>query len=112
MLFKHVKTKSGLELRQTVDPSVFVEVYINQRHSLFQTHAGGGSGGSVWVQCEMFVLTGHIYCNGGNGASNGGGGAGGRINVFFETGTYETGHVEAKGLSSGYFFTTPTFLYI
>ncbi|KAL5013117.1 hypothetical protein ScPMuIL_007387 [Solemya velum] len=61
------------------------------------THAGGGSGGSVWVQCEMFVLTGHIYCNGGNGASNGGGGAGGRINVFFETGTYETGHVEAKG---------------
>lgn len=42
-------------------------------------------------------MTGYIYANGGNGLGNGGGGSGGRINVFFEQGTYETGHIEAKG---------------
>ena len=42
-------------------------------------------------------MTGYMYSKGGSGTSNGGGGAGGRVNVFFKSGFYESGHVTANG---------------
>ena len=67
---------------------------------LFRQHAnsGGGSGGAVWIKAAEFKGRGFIYANGGDGNAHGGGGAGGRVNVFFEKGDFKSGHVEAKGL--------------
>jgi len=67
---------------------------------LFRQHAnsGGGSGGAVWIKAAEFKGRGFIYANGGNGYTYGGGGAGGRVNVFFEKGDFKSGHVVAKGL--------------
>ena len=61
------------------------------------SHASGGSGGSIYVNCDLLDMTGHMYSIGGSGTNNGGGGSGGRINVFFNTGYYESGHVIANG---------------
>ena len=50
---------------------------------------GGGSGGSVWVHCNIIKGYGKITANGGSSPSDdvfsyhGGGGAGGRIAVYF-----------------------------
>lgn len=61
-------------------------------------HAGGGSGGSVYLQITSnLYMTGRIVCNGGNGAGNGGGGSGGSVNVFFTTGLYHSNLVTSKG---------------
>ena len=67
---------------------------------LFRQHpnSGGGSGGAVWIKAAEFKGRGFIYANGGNGNAYGGGGAGGRVNVFFEKGDFKSGHVVAKGL--------------
>ncbi|XP_076091252.1 uncharacterized protein LOC143063127 [Mytilus galloprovincialis] len=44
----------------------------------------GGSGGSVWMFCELIKGYGKITSHGGNAThSNGGGGAGGRVAVYF-----------------------------
>ena len=51
---------------------------------------GGGSGGSVWVHCNIIKGFGKITANGGSSPQDtvhpyyhGGGGAGGRIAVYF-----------------------------
>ena len=66
------------------------------------SHAGGGSGGSVFVRTSSLKMTGQITCNGGSGAGNGGGGSGGSVNVFFNTGTYHSNLVTSKGMPSIY----------
>jgi hypothetical protein len=38
-------------------------------------------------------MTGYMYCKGGSGTSDGAGGSGGRVNVVFHTGRYESDHV-------------------
>ena len=47
--------------------------------------AGGGAGGSIWIECEEIIGHGWMYANGGNGRGTskqaGGGGAGGRISI-------------------------------
>ena len=54
-----------------------------------QNQCGGGSGGSVWIDCQILAGTGLISANGGNGGSwannwaNGGGGGGGRIRCSY-----------------------------
>ena len=74
---------------------------VNIRHvSLlaFQaTHAGGGSGGSLRVLCNTFTGSGSLSSNGGDGKSQGGGGAGGRVYVHFTSGDFKSGHVSAHG---------------
>lgn len=48
-----------------------------------QDNAGGGSGGSVWVQAATLIGGGEIRADGGNGAGYGGsGGGGGRIAFY------------------------------
>ena len=65
--------------------------------------AGGGSGGNIYIETEDFTLTGWFYCNGGSGSSYGGGGAGGRVTVYFTgAGDYHSGRVEAKGKVFGF----------
>ena len=47
--------------------------------------AGGGAGGSIWIECEEIIGHGWMYANGGNGRGTskqaGGGGGGGRISI-------------------------------
>ena len=45
-------------------------------------HAGGGSGGSVWVTTGVLTGTGWLEADGADGVGNGGGGGGGRIAVY------------------------------
>ena len=50
------------------------------------------------METKDFTLTGNLYCNGGSSTGIGGGGAGGRVTVYFTvTGQYHSGFVEAKG---------------
>ena len=42
-------------------------------------------------------MTGYMYCKGGSGTNDGAGGSGGRVNVVFRTGHYESGHVITNG---------------
>ena len=51
-------------------------------------HAGGGSGGSIWIETEVFDGDGAIDAGGGEGYSgsagdHGGGGAGGRVAIYY-----------------------------
>ena len=51
-------------------------------------HAGGGSGGSIWIETELFDGDGAIDAGGGEGYSgsagnHGGGGAGGRVAIYY-----------------------------
>lgn len=53
-----------------------------------QPQGGGGSGGSVWIYCYIIKGYGKITANGGSSPEDiynyhGGGGAGGRIAVYF-----------------------------
>jgi hypothetical protein len=65
--------------------------------------SGGGSGGSIWVHCKRVLGYGRISANGGDGYMKdgyrpAGGGAGGRIAIYFqenETSTYFV--YEARG---------------
>jgi hypothetical protein len=44
-------------------------------------NAGGGSGGSVWIETMNMTGHGEIRTHGGNGTGLGGGGAGGRVSI-------------------------------
>ena len=47
--------------------------------------------------CNTFTGTGSLSSNGGDGKSQGGGGAGGRVYVHFTSGDFKSGHVSAHG---------------
>lgn len=64
-------------------------------------HGGGGSAGSLWVECRHFVGKGRIRAMGGDGNNNGGGGAGGRISVFYTTGNFHSDGTDARGGQRG-----------
>ena len=51
--------------------------------------AGGGSGGSLWLECSRFDGDGMFTVDGGDGyggalSAHGGGGAGGRFAIYYE----------------------------
>jgi hypothetical protein len=58
--------------------------------------SGASSGGSIWIQSNIFAGRGTIQVNGGNGLGYGGGGGGGRIASIFKNNTF-TGKLEAYG---------------
>ncbi|MDD5530463.1 MAG: T9SS type A sorting domain-containing protein [bacterium] len=62
--------------------------------------AGGGSGGSVWLQTNKLTGNGLISAKGGNGSNgssaDGGAGAGGRLNVWYQQSSF-TGRVDVSG---------------
>lgn len=63
--------------------------------------AGGGSGGSVWINCKELSGFGTISVNGGAGSpSSGGGGSGGRIAIYHQTMKKYNGSISAKGGTS------------
>ncbi|MFC1639117.1 hypothetical protein ACFL26_02510, partial [Patescibacteria group bacterium] len=63
------------------------------------TASGGGSGGSVWIEADTIVGTGTIASTGGNGTvnRNPGGGGGGRVAVYYTTGTPSNWNISAVG---------------
>jgi len=68
----------------------------------FGSRGGGGSGGSIYLQCGNFSGNGALAANGGSGGGYGGGGSGGRIAVYFATSTF-SGVLQAfGGLGSHY----------
>ena len=60
-------------------------------------NAGGGSGGSIWINCNQFNGKGFISANGGNVSDEGGGGAGGRITVNYVEGVFYSEQTSAYG---------------
>ncbi|MEO6728802.1 MAG: LamG-like jellyroll fold domain-containing protein [Candidatus Dojkabacteria bacterium] len=48
-------------------------------------HQGGASGGSIWINTNVLKGAGVFRTNGGNGVCNAGGGAGGRIAIYYTT---------------------------
>jgi hypothetical protein len=58
--------------------------------------AGGGSGGGVSIVAGLFVGSGNVFANGGDGAPQGGGGGGGRIMVSVGTNQF-SGAYSARG---------------
>lgn len=62
--------------------------------------AGGGAGGSVWIQTEEFYGSGGVDVRGGSGGTTGtcqgGGGAGGRVAIDYTADEY-TGTILAYG---------------
>ncbi|XP_071482830.1 uncharacterized protein, partial [Diadema antillarum] len=60
-------------------------------------HAGGGSGGAVWVSCDIFQGSGRVYADGGSGQGQGGGGAGGRVFVQAQTISFDDSNFGAAG---------------
>ena len=64
---------------------------------------GGGSGGSIWIHCNMFRGTGKVQANGGSQYSpggTGGGGAAGRIAIYMWANRTYFGSYEAHGGSA------------
>ncbi|XP_038052472.1 uncharacterized protein LOC119725183 [Patiria miniata] len=70
--------------------------------STHSVHAGGGSGGSIWIDCEELDGYGHLSADGGNGRNSGGGGAAGRVAVYHQTIRNFNGTISAGGGSSAY----------
>ena len=69
--------------------------------------SGGGSGGSLWIHCNVINGYGQLLANGGQGSSmnssvGGGGGAGGRIALYFQANkTFSSFRFLAGGGRSG-----------
>lgn len=53
------------------------------------------------MTCQQFTGRGKIQAKGGNGYTNGGGGAGGRITVYYNTGGFHSDHADASGGQAG-----------
>ena len=72
-----------------------------------QSSSGGGSGGSIWIETNLVLGYGSMQVNGGDGKEgpgtryyHGGGGAGGRIAVYFKSNRTYSGTFEAYGGNS------------
>lgn len=59
--------------------------------------SGGGSGGSVWIECGSLAGVGLITSLGGSGRTNAGGGSAGRIAIYYNDTSQWTGQVQAFG---------------
>jgi hypothetical protein len=71
-------------------------------NAALQDDAGGGSGGSLWVEAASFNGNGAVSADGGPGELfEGGGGGGGRVAIYCRTNTF-AGQVTAAG-APGYF---------
>ncbi len=69
------------------------------------SHAGGGSGGAIWINCRRLLGPAgtRLQAAGGNGEGSGGGGGGGRIAVWYAREIlYAGGHTVAGGVPGGW----------
>ncbi|MBD3260062.1 hypothetical protein GF371_05570, partial [Candidatus Woesearchaeota archaeon] len=66
--------------------------------------AGGGSGGSIWVTADTLTGSGIFVAGGGNGfdgTSDGGGGAGGRIAVYYNSTSWDVSDFTQSEIKGG-----------
>ena len=77
---------------------------VTMYHSMYFVYlqssgAGGGSGGSLWADCQHFYGNGFLNANGGSrhGSGSGGGGAGGLITVNYVSGRFQSDQTAAYG---------------
>ena len=61
------------------------------------SHCGGGSGGSIWIDCHYLNGKGIMEVTGGDGKGYGGGGSGGRLTVNYVSGIFHSDQTFAKG---------------
>ena len=75
-------------------------------------NTGGGSGGSVWITAGTLAGSGSVQANG-SYSNYAGGGAGGRIALYYDTSslTLDASHLQAYG-SSGYVYGGPGTVYL
>ena len=64
---------------------------------LYLSLLGGGSGGSIWIDCEELDGYGRVSANGGKGQGYGGGGSGGRVAIYHQTNRNFNGTIAAQG---------------
>lgn len=77
-------------------------IQANGNDAADSSDAGGGSGGSILINCGRFSGHGRLAVDGGSGnGSNSGGGSGGRIAVYTGTPTKYLGEYSAIGGSAG-----------
>ena len=69
----------------------------NGQDTAKQSNAGGGSGGSIQMNCEDLVGFGGFHANGGNGSQTGAGAGGGRIAIHYKENHKFNGNYEARG---------------
>jgi len=62
----------------------------------WNSDAGGGAGGSIWITCHTLTGSGYCTANGGSGNDDGGGGAGGRIAIHYVNRTGYSGQNSCK----------------
>ena len=95
-----VLDNSDPEIRQPILLTEFLKVNV-MLFLLQTTTSGGGSGGSLWATCYQFTGSGKIEAKGGDGNSNSGGGAGGRITVNYVIGGFHSDQTDARGGGKG-----------
>jgi len=77
-------------------------IQANGNNAVAGSDAGGGSGGSILINCGRFSGHGTLAVNGGSGnGANSGGGSGGRIAVYTGTPNKYLGEYSAIGGSAG-----------
>jgi hypothetical protein len=102
-------SQGGGALRLSVGGTLTVDGWLSANGSPgFQDGAGGGAGGSIWVNARTLRGNGFISADGGDGELfGGGGGGGGRIAVYYLTNPGHTnnftGELTAYG-GLGYFW--------
>lgn len=93
----------ALKLNVTDTLTVNGTISANGADCSFGDHSGGGAGGSVWLIANTLAGTGSIAADGGDGYNTaGGGGAGGRISLQWNSGNRTfSGTIRAQGGASG-----------
>jgi hypothetical protein len=91
-------SEGGGAIRLTVGGTLTVDGHLSANgNDGWQDNAGGGSGGSLWIEASTLAGTGAITADGGWGELwFGGGGGGGRIAVYQRTNVF-TGSLTALG---------------
>jgi RHS repeat-associated protein len=97
-------TSGGGAIKLVISGTLTVNGTISANGSGSVGRGGAGSGGSIWIQAGTIAGGGTIRANGGvntigGGSTRAGGGAGGRIAVYYTTSTFplDAAHFQAYG---------------
>lgn len=96
--------KAGGLVRMVIGDELYVDgtIAMEGQDAANGANAGGGSGGSAWINCGRFSGHGLITANGGAGdGGNSGGGSGGRIAIYVPTENKYRGDYTAIGGKAG-----------
>lgn len=92
-------SQGGGAIRLIIDGALTLNGNISANgNNASKANAGGGSGGSIWLNAQSLAGSGSFTANGGSGASGrGGGGGGGRIAVYANTNSFFGSAVSSGG---------------